>query len=447
MRRLILSIALLVVPVYGFAQMLPQGAHVFLYFPQLADGGDATSKWQTTFTFLNPNTQSPALVWLYTYQDNGSPLTMDLGLGQTATHQFTIPAAGSRLLRSRIISTTTQVGWAIAYSTTPVMGTVSYRQYRNAIASQEMSAQPTLPSHQYDSPANRFLGVAIANPREDEAINVALDFYDSEGVKRGDTARVNVPPLGHTAFVLSQRFPTIGDASGRLTITALNPPSDNFAAWTLGADVSNIWTSLPSGSYSWPISHRERIWLVFLQVIDIARGAGFLTSVPDLVISEERMVNAYAQNGNTVGIYLGLSELISDSGSELAYAIAHEVGHIIQQQNGGRLTFDLSNPEFDADIWGVLLATFAGYDPYAVSGALAKLAMATGTAGLTTQFENEFAADAHKSFNTRLAGAYQMLANVCNYNSEMNQLCQEYKRTIHPHFPATTPLITKPPTQ
>jgi adenylate kinase family enzyme len=50
---------------------------VTLYFPQLADGGDASSKWQTTFTFVNPGATTTQVI-LYTMRNDGGPLTMEI---------------------------------------------------------------------------------------------------------------------------------------------------------------------------------------------------------------------------------------------------------------------------------------------------------------------------------------------------------------------------------
>ena len=69
--------------------------------------------------------------------------------------------------------------------------------------------------------------------------------------------------------------------------------------------------------------------------------------------------------------------LSSNSESELAFAVAHEIGHVIQfRTNFTKLSTD--NLELDADFWGLLLSLVAGYDPYAGAGTLAKLAMANG---------------------------------------------------------------------
>jgi hypothetical protein len=118
------------------------------------------------------------------------------------------------------------------------------------------------------------------------------------------------------------------------------------------------------------------------------------------------------------------------------------MGHLYQQRTG-RVDFEPTNREFDADVWGTLLALSAGYDPYAASGALAKLAMATGRAGLTTQFEDQLAADAHKSFNTRIDTVYDAMIKACSLE-EVRPVCSFYKDIIHPHLPPSAPLMREP---
>ena len=205
-----------------FAQFQPQGAHVNLFFPQLANGGPDSGRWQTAFTFVNPSNgilpakNNPVTVRLNILDNAGQPLALDLGSGATSRHEFTIPSGGSRILRSRTISSTVSVGWAIAECSGPVQATVSYRQFVNGIPRQEIAAQPTLPTILYTSPANRFLGVALANVYSQNSVSANLEFRDSEGIRVGNPVQITVPPLGHTAFVLAERFPSLGNTSESL---------------------------------------------------------------------------------------------------------------------------------------------------------------------------------------------------------------------------------------
>jgi Zn-dependent protease with chaperone function len=163
----------------------------------------------------------------------------------------------------------------------------------------------------------------------------------------------------------------------------------------------------------------------------------------ELVINGDREINAYAGGGKMVQINLALAELISDSESELAFVIAHELGHINQQRTRN-LTVWADNAEFDADAWGLMLSLAGGFDPYAASGALAKLEMASGRAGLLTQFEQQMSADVHKSFNTRLQNVYDLMVAVCGLTPANKAACDGYKDLFHPHLPDAAPLKHKP---
>jgi len=113
--------------------------------------------------------------------------------------------------------------------------------------------------------------------------------------------------------------------------------------------------------------------------------------------------------------------------------------------NGGTQLYD-SDVEFDADIWGTIIALSAGYDPYAAAGTLAKLSMATGDVGLASQFEVQLSSDAHKSFATSLDNIYSQLVAVCDSSSSVAALCATYKSTVHPNLPGVAPLRAEPRT-
>jgi predicted Zn-dependent protease len=177
----------------------------------------------------------------------------------------------------------------------------------------------------------------------------------------------------------------------------------------------------------------------FSRLYGIYNQLNVLNSPPDLYINTDAVINAYASKGQEVHIFAALPELIHDSQSELAFAIAHEMGHIVQQRSQS-LLFVPDNPEFDADVWGVLIGLLAGYDPYAGAGTLAKLSMATGDVGLQQQFEDQSSQDAHKSFVSRIEIMYGALKGVCGINADFTSLCNQYRSQVHPHFPSNAVL-------
>jgi len=209
----------------------------------------------------------------------------------------------------------------------------------------------------------------------------------------------------------------------------------------VNADASGTISSLPQGRVSAPASQGDRVatvyWNIFQAYLSSSKtGQTFASPAVQLNISPEARINAFASGGNTVQINYALAELISDSPSELAFIVAHEMGHIYQQRSG-QLFWRPDDKEWDADYWGLIMSLKAGYDPYAAAGALAKLAMATNTAGLSSQLWEDFLTplDAHASFSTRIDNLYNFITTICSSSSEAQNTCSKYKSLYHPHFP------------
>jgi hypothetical protein len=416
---------------------VPNSAQVVLHFPQLVDGGPPGQKWQTKITVTNPLSQG-AHVNLIFYADDGSGLPLDLGNGTSSQLGIDVPGNGSKILQSYGASNNTVQGWATAISDSPVVATISFRATQNGNPLTEISAPSALPTPIYRSSASASLSVAIANVLSNAATNVNVDFYDSEGNQAGHTS-VSLPPLGHTAFTLGDRIPGIGATTGSIIISGAGV-QDRFVAWTMDYD-SGTFSTLPTGEADLPVAQWERTWLVFDRVLAAAKQMnGFGTDPVVLNVSTDPVINAFAQGTSSVTLYLALSELISDSPSELAFATAHELGHIYQNRLG-KLSYVPGDAESDADAFGLMVMMTAGYDPYAAAGTLGKLYMASGQAGLLTQFENQTGSDAHQSFNARLDNLFTVMKLVC---AQVPNACAAYKSSYHPHLPGTAPL-SKPP--
>jgi hypothetical protein len=434
-----LTILLVAFSAIAAGQGLPIGAHVDLYFPQFADGGDSTQKWQTTFAFVNPN-DSEASVRLRIRGNNGQPLAVDFGAGMDSSQTFIVPRRGSIVLKSRMTSPTVVTGWVIATCSIPVQATMAFRYFANGVPQQEITAPPTLPGLRYTSFANADLGIAIGNAWSDIPVSVILTLRDRNGDVVG-ARRVTVPALGHMSFNLREYFSELTPGfSGVLEMKSANPPVEDFVAWTMNAD-TGMFSALPPGTSDWPLSHWERVNLVYARLAGTAVENHLLTSAPKIVIDDSQSINAFSIGSDTVQVSLGMSELMSDSPSELAFVIAHELGHLIQLQTGDRSNDP--NLEFDADIKATILLLMSGYDPYAGTGALAKLKMATGSSGLIQQIDHQPAPDANSAFSMRLDAAYANLVKACA-DPDAQPYCQTYKSVIHPHFPDVAPLRVQP---
>jgi len=425
-----------------FAQFDPEGAHVDLYFPHLADGGPVKDQWQTSFVFVNPHPSIPANVVLSMFADDGQRLSLDLGGGGASIQAVTIPPLGSVTLRSAISFPTTITGYAVAVTDLPVQATVLFRRIMNGVPQAEISAAATLPSTQYVSPATRDLGIAIVNIY-DVPKSFLITAFDSNGATAG-TSAVNLAAHAHSSFDLSARIPSLpASFTGSVKITPSNQATDQFLAWTLKVD-GIVTASLPPGRLEWPISHVDRITLVYRKLLAASPAALASLGISDvnlnafgvasLTISPEQIINALGRPG-FVQIDLSLSQLISDSPSELAFIVGHELAHVAQIQHGGNLT--AADAEHDADLFAMNLMILAGFDPYGSAGALAKLSMASGTPNLVSAKFDDLA-DPHGSFNARLGSMMSTLGQACA-QSPVSGLCGAYKAVIHPNFPSTAP--------
>ena len=427
------------------AQIEPASAHVSLYFPQIADGGNFSQRWQTRFEFMNPHTQLPAAVFVDFMDDSGSPLMLNFGAGPTRRLSFTLPPRGSRSFATTGAAASTVVGWAYGSASLPVQATAIFRSIEQGAPKVDITAPPVLPGHSYLSIANADLGVALGNPYTDAQIVVMLSAIDSSGAKVGQGS-VPLPPAGHRSATLRTLIPALPPGfKGTVSMETSADPGgrDYFVAWTLNAS-DGVLSSLPVGTAAWPISHHDRIWLAYWKVLNAAQqtvgsslGLNLFSPLVGLRIDPAREINAFAFGGDYIQINLALSQLISDSPSELGFIVGHEMGHIIRARLGNRAFFN-SNPELDADAFGMLFNLVAGYYPYAGAGALAKLSMASGASGLLSQsLIDHF--DVHRSDNTRISEMYDLLKEICQ-PSQFGGVCTAYKSLIHPNFPAGVPM-------
>jgi hypothetical protein len=183
---------------------------------------------------------------------------------------------------------------------------------------------------------------------------------------------VNVPLSAgcHASFDVSQILPGLG-SNYRGTIQIATPPANQqfFVALVLSGD-GGVLSSYPASNLPWPTSQNERIWKIWQKVLNETLNTSWagLTAAPTLVVdSTTAQLNSYAcawpnalcpasSDLNKGHIFMNIAELMSDSDSELAFVIAHEMGHMIQGhgtfQGPSYLYFVQSDIEWDADAGG-----------------------------------------------------------------------------------------------
>lgn len=349
-----------------------------------------------------------------------------------------MPPHGRRNLRSRVESTSTITGWAIGACSLPVQATVMFRAIENNIPLVEISAPATPPTAIYRSAANIDLFISVANLASETPITLTVDAYDNEG-RRVGSGQITLCGLCQQLFALGSLLPSLPESFEGSVVIASSPSPAMFVAWALNSD-RGLLSSLPSGAADWPAAHYDRIWLIYQKLRHAAlRMFPNVDHTPiRLRVGAEPVINAFARADGLVQINLALAQLISDSPSELAFVIGHELGHAIQFRMGRSTIVYSQNREIDADIIGMMLAVAAGYDPYGAAGALGKLAMATKRTGLLAQLFDDLL-DPHTSFTNRMGVVFDTLTLACAQPG-IAQFCAEYRNYFHPNFPANMPL-------
>lgn len=269
-----------------------------LYFPHIANSGEAAARWGMRFVFDNPHATATATVDLFFYGDDGSPLALDFGLGggARAVHSFTVPPQGSRVLRGVFIDGPTVTGSAVAFCSLPIQAVAAFRLHENGVPKFEINAEPTPLSHTFRFPVTAFTGVAVSNVYS-IPMTVQGRLRNAGGQIVGQTG-ITVPAGGHVSFVVPERFPGARPGfEGTLELfdSSVNPP--DFLAWAVRGDSSGVLSTLPSGGYKWPSNRFDDIWLAYLTVLQVALdsetalglGPVFSSAPIQLVISSMRL--------------------------------------------------------------------------------------------------------------------------------------------------------------
>ncbi|MCC6365508.1 MAG: hypothetical protein IT165_18495 [Bryobacterales bacterium] len=210
---------------------------------QIADG----SAWKTTITLVNLDTD-PAPYTLRFYADDGSPLRLpfDGTPGRVETLSGTIPVGGSRTISTLGTDTLLSQGWAELTSTRLVSGLGVFRQRVEGRPDQEAAVSATVPSNHFvlpfDNTQSFVSSMALVNTNSTQSRAIAASPRNEDGsALLGDS--VNLPPLGHNAFVMSERFPSMAGLRGSVDFAS---PSADFSALGLRFNPGGAFTSLPT---------------------------------------------------------------------------------------------------------------------------------------------------------------------------------------------------------
>ncbi len=205
-------------------------------FGQIAYGGS----WQTTFTLINLDSINVATGTLSFFGDNGSPLTAPVqGYGTVSVYNFAIQPGGSLnvVLSSSDLNTTQ--GWASMSSTTGVVrGQGSFRVFLPKGGISEAVVPLTFPPGSilcilgfppssnpvilipFDNTGGQYVtSIALANTKNADLTNIPIEF-DDQSNSLLQSATLSLPAMQHTAFVTTDKYPTLAGKKGILRIHA-----------------------------------------------------------------------------------------------------------------------------------------------------------------------------------------------------------------------------------
>jgi len=412
------------------AQLIPKSAETDFYFAHITDGGTNVERWTTQFRFVNADsidTGSTSGILYFVGQD-GQSLLLDFGNGPRSSLSITIPYLGAVVLETRGNANPLRAGFVYASFDAPVQATAEFRIWRGGTFSNGASVDGIAPNFQFLTFADFYTGIAVANVNT-FPVSCSGSFINSQGILQGTTT-LSLGALNQTAFNVGDRLGLPENSVGSFFIDC---PAV-VVSLAIAGNNRGITSSLPSGSMTFPTSHFDHIKRIFKHLVKSLNSTnGFHVGNPELRISSEHIVNATAGN-NIVTINLALAELLADSPSELAFAIAHELGHIFQTRNGPFA--NPTEPEIDADLFATFALVLTGYDPYGGGGVLGKLGMIGGRTDVVSQYFDNINSP-HTSFSNRLGTIYEVIDLVCA-DALVVELCTAIHDVVHPHMP--TPL-------
>jgi hypothetical protein len=129
-----------------------------------------------------------------------------------------IPSGGSRVIETAGTKATLSQGWAFLETSQNIGGIAIFRQSiaGNPAFEAALPIVSCVNANRYLLPldnTNSTTGVAIANPLSYTSMTTFVTFRDEQGVQfLVDT--FTLPPLGHTAFSLADRYPASAGKRG-----------------------------------------------------------------------------------------------------------------------------------------------------------------------------------------------------------------------------------------
>lgn len=229
----VFSTLLLSLPLFG------QSAQT-LAIPQVVDGGG----WQSTIVLTN-NTANRATATLIFHSETSGGATQAWSpplLDVSSTAGLVLNGSSSLFIRTMGTAAALTVGWAELNADSGVSAYVVFTNRIPGQKDQEGTAPAVAATNRilvpYDDANGYVTAIAVVNPTA-AAQTISVGFRTVEGLVAVNSLPA-VPAFGHTAFVLSQKFPTIAghrglaefySATGNISMIGLRfNPTQSFTA-------------------------------------------------------------------------------------------------------------------------------------------------------------------------------------------------------------------------
>jgi len=237
---------------------------------QIADGAG----WKTTIILVNLD-REPAPFTLKFYTGTGAALRLPIegSVGRLESLEGIIPVGGSRTILTAGTDAALAQGWAELTSSRSISGLGVFRQRVEGRPDQEAGVTATTPTTRFVLPFDNTQGfvssMALVNTNTTQSRATTVTPRDEAGTALTGNA-VNLPPLGHNAFVMSDQFPSMTGRRGSAEFASAAP---DFSALGLRFNPSGAFTSLPA----LPVTSAAPL---LTQVISqVADGSGWKTSI------------------------------------------------------------------------------------------------------------------------------------------------------------------------
>jgi hypothetical protein len=206
----------------------PAGLSTIGSIAQVTSGGG----WKSTLTLINTGSASEEALVNF-FDDYGNPLALPVNYPQkplatpalaSVIDRTVDPGAELLIETAGPLDQPTQAGWALVQASGSLTG---YSLFRWGTAPHQQEAVAALENRtpgsfllSFDQTGGYVLGIAVANTSS-PAANVTATLYDDAGATIGGTT-LPLPAMGHTAFMLTDEFPS---ADGRRGTLVLTPPA------------------------------------------------------------------------------------------------------------------------------------------------------------------------------------------------------------------------------